>query len=78
MVGMVEAVRNSMGVGMLLCLLADDEKELVRLAEPVNELDTDVWILTHAALKGVARVKAFTDFFYERLHASDKLFRAST
>ena len=67
-----------MEVGMLLCLLADDEKELVRLAEPVNELDTDVWILTHAALKRVARVKAFTDFLYERLRASDKLFRAST
>jgi DNA-binding transcriptional LysR family regulator len=78
LVGMVEAVRNSMGVGMLLCLLADDEKELVRLAEPVNELDTDVWILTHPALKGVARIKAFTDFLYDRLRASDKLFRATT
>jgi DNA-binding transcriptional LysR family regulator len=77
LVGMVEAVRNSMEVGMLLCLLADDEKELVRLTEPVNELDTDVWILSHPALKGVARIKAFTDFLYDRLRASDKLFRAT-
>ena len=76
--GMVAAVRHGMGVGMLLCLLADNERDLVRLAEPVNELETDVWILTHPALKGVARIKAFTDFLYDRLRASDKLFRASS
>jgi DNA-binding transcriptional LysR family regulator len=77
LVGMVAAVRYGMGLGMLLCLLADEETELVRLAEPIDELDTDLWILTHPALKGVARIKAFTDFLYDRLRASDKLFHAS-
>jgi DNA-binding transcriptional LysR family regulator len=77
LLGMVAAVRNGMGLGMLLCLLADDERDLVRLAEPVNELDTNLWILTHPALKGVARIKAITDFLYEKLRASDKLFHAS-
>jgi DNA-binding transcriptional LysR family regulator len=77
LVGMVAAVRCGMGVGMLLCLLADEETELVRLTEPVDELDTDLWILTHPALKGVARIKAFTGFLYDRLSRSDKLFRAS-
>jgi DNA-binding transcriptional LysR family regulator len=77
LVGMVAAVRCGMGVGMLLCLLADEETELVRLTEPVDELDTDLWILTHPALKGVARIKAFTAFLYDRLSRSDKLFRAS-
>jgi DNA-binding transcriptional LysR family regulator len=76
LVGMVAAVRYGMGVGMLLCLLADEETEIVPLAEPVDELDTDLWILTHPALKGVARIKAFTDFLYDRLRASDKLFHA--
>jgi DNA-binding transcriptional LysR family regulator len=76
LVGMVAAVSQGMGLGMLLWLLADGEKDLVRLAEPLNELDTDLWILTHPALKGVARIKAFTDFLYDRLRASDKLFHA--
>jgi hypothetical protein len=49
----------------------------VRLAEPLNELDTDLRILTHPGLKGVARIKAFTDFLYDRLRASDEVFRAS-
>jgi DNA-binding transcriptional LysR family regulator len=77
LVGMVDAVRNGMGVGMLLCLLGDGERDLVRLAEPVKELETDVWILTHPALKGVARIKAFTEFLCDRLRASDKLLHAS-
>ena len=77
LLGMVAAVRHGMGVGLLLSLLADDEKDLVRLAEPANELETDLWILTHPALKGVARIKAFTDFLYDRLRANDKLFHAS-
>jgi hypothetical protein len=50
----------------------------VRLAEPLKELDTDLWILSHPALKGVARIKAFTDFLYDRLRTNDKLFRVST
>ena len=75
LLGMVAAVRYGMGMGMLLCLLADDEKDLVRQAEPVNELDTDLWILSHPTLKGVARIKAFTDFLSDKLRTNDKLFR---
>jgi DNA-binding transcriptional LysR family regulator len=78
LVEMIATVRYGMGMGMLLCFLADDEKDLVRLAEPLKELDTDVWILSHPALKGVARIKAFTDFLYDKLRTNDKLFRAST
>ena len=77
LLGMVAAVRNGMGLGLLLCFLADDEKDLVRLAEPANELDTDLWILSHPALKGVARIKALTDFLNDKLRASNKLFHAS-
>ena len=77
LLGMVAAVRNGIGLGLLLCFLADDEKDLVRLAEPDNELNTDLWILSHPALKGVARIKALTDFLNDKLRASNKLFHAS-
>ena len=76
LIGMLDAVRNGLGAGMLLCLLADGEKDLVRLAEPFSELDTELWILTHPDLKHVARIKALTDFLYEKLRASDKVLRA--
>ncbi|HEX7226379.1 MAG TPA: LysR family transcriptional regulator [Candidatus Binatia bacterium] len=75
---MVDAVRCGLGAGMLLCLLADSQRDLVRLANPVNELDTDVWILTHPALKRVARIQAFTDFLFNRLRASDNLYHGNS
>src|SRR5690606_22621760 len=78
LLGMVAAVRDGMGLGMLLCCLAEERGDLVRLAEAMDPLDTDLWILTHPNLKGVARVKAFTDFLYGKLRASDKLLHTGT
>ena len=73
MLGMADAVRHNTGVGLLLCILGDEQPELIRLNEPFDDLDTDLWILTHPALKRVARIKAFSDFLDKRLRASDKL-----
>jgi DNA-binding transcriptional LysR family regulator len=73
LLGMVAAVRDGMGVAPLLCILADLETNLLPLAEPIDELDTKLWILTHPAHKHVARVKALSDFLYAKLRADDKL-----
>jgi molybdate transport repressor ModE-like protein len=69
--GMTEAVRHGLGLGLLLCLNGDSERELLRLAEPDEMLDTQVWILTHPDLRHVARVKALTDFLYAELARSE-------
>jgi DNA-binding transcriptional LysR family regulator len=73
LLGMVAAVRDGMGLGLLLCILANDEPDIVPLAEPIDELETDLWILTHPSLKGVARVKVLSDFLYARLRANTML-----
>jgi DNA-binding transcriptional LysR family regulator len=67
LVGMASAVRGGIGIGMLLTLLADEDDQLVRIREPEPQLNTDVWILTHADLKQVPRIHLFTQFMYERL-----------
>lgn len=67
LVGMAGAVRAGVGIGMLLTLLGDADDQLVRIREPDPQLDTDVWILTHADLKHVPRIRLFTDFMYEGL-----------
>lgn len=51
LVGMVKCVRQGMGAGMLLSPLADRHSDLVRLAEPLDALDTHIWVLTHPDLK---------------------------
>ena len=77
LLGMADAVRHGMGVGLLLCLLADDERDLLPLTEPIEDLDTDVWILIHPDVRRVPRIKAFSDFMYERLSADRNVVRAT-
>jgi hypothetical protein len=72
---MVKAIQHDMGVGLLLCLLAEPSRELVRMKAPIPKQDTQVWIPTHLDLKSVARVKALTDFPYTRLTDSEFLIR---
>jgi DNA-binding transcriptional LysR family regulator len=73
LVAMADAVAAGLGVGWLLCPLGDGHIDLVRLRDPPDDLDTDIWVLTHPDLKRVARIKALTDFLYERLSQDARL-----
>jgi DNA-binding transcriptional LysR family regulator len=73
MTGMVDAVAEGVGAGMLLCPLAQTRKELVCLAPPDPKLDAQVWLLTHPSLRNVARIRVFTQFIAERLLQDPRL-----
>jgi len=64
---MVDAARQGMGMAPLLCHLADGERQLQRVSEPIARFDTGLWLLTHRDLKDTARIKALTNFLYEEL-----------
>ncbi|HMC16879.1 MAG TPA: LysR family transcriptional regulator [Albitalea sp.] len=70
---MVEAVRQGLGAGLLLCPLADPLPELTRLAEPSAAMNTQIWILTHPDLRQVARIRAFTQFLFDALSNDPRL-----
>ena len=74
--GMADAVAAGLGVGLLLCPLAEQRAGLVRLARPDPALDTQVWVLTHPDLKAVARIRALTDFLFEALSNDARLSHA--
>ncbi|TFH88562.1 LysR family transcriptional regulator [Billgrantia azerbaijanica] len=67
LLGMLAAVRDGMGRGVLPCYLADAEPTLARQGEPIAELATDLWLLTHPDLRRVARIRAFLAFVAEAL-----------
>lgn len=60
-----EACRAGLGLAVLPCYLADGDPALRRLGDPVVELATDLWLLTHEDLRQTARVRAFLDFMAE-------------
>ena len=73
LVAMAQAVAAGFGVAWLLCPLADSRPGLKQLEPPRTDLDTQIWVLTHPDLKRVARIKALTDFLFDRLSTSPKL-----
>lgn len=73
LVGMLLAARHGVGAAMLLCPLADVHDDLVQLQPPPPALDTQLWILTHPDLRQVARIRAFSQFMFERLSSDPRL-----
>lgn len=52
----LELTALGMGVGVLPLFLAEDRADLVRLTEPLDECETDLWLLTHPESRHLRRV----------------------
>src|SRR5271166_4292129 len=55
------AVHN-FAVALLPCFIGDASADLMRIDEPLPELDVGLWVLTHSDLRRSARVRAFMEF----------------
>ncbi|MEO7386513.1 MAG: LysR family transcriptional regulator [Gammaproteobacteria bacterium] len=64
---MTLAVKAGVGVGILSCITAARLGGLVRLGPTIDELSTELWILSHPELRDVARVAAVYGYFREAL-----------
>jgi len=62
MTALIEAVAAGLGQGLLPCGLADRRPEVLRCSPPVPELMAEIWLLTHADLRHMGRVRVFLDF----------------
>lgn len=67
LVGLYEAARAGIGVVALPCFMADPDPTLQRTTQPKTEFATELWLLTHADLRGTARVHAFLEFMAQEL-----------
>lgn len=63
--GLVYAVKSSLGVGPLPTALGDAEPDLVRVMGPVAELSRSWRLLAHPDLRRTPRISAFFDFIIE-------------
>jgi DNA-binding transcriptional LysR family regulator len=73
----IAAVRRGLGVAPLPCFVGDDERSLVRLTDPLEELTMDLWVLTHPDLRSTARVSAMTAFLVEAMSRHKAQFEGS-
>ena len=61
MSAMLDAARAGMGLAALPCFVGDREPMLRRVREPLADLQTGLWALTHRDLRQTARIRAFLD-----------------
>jgi len=75
LVNQLTAAKAGIGLALLPCYLGDREPDLVRaLMAPISDLAGELWIVTHADLKGTARVRAFFDVVGDGLARERGLF----
>lgn len=53
-----ELVAQGLGLGVLPLFLAEPRRELRRLTEPLEDADTELWLLTHPETRHLRRVHA--------------------
>lgn len=54
----LELIALGMGVGIVPLLLAEGRKDVVRLTDPLDECETELWLLTHPESRHLRRVGA--------------------
>ena len=65
--GLLTAIRSGFGIGVLPCIVADAEPDLIRCIPPRDDHLRVLWLLTHERLRHTPSVRAVIDFMYERL-----------
>ncbi|MCW3782319.1 LysR family transcriptional regulator [Defluviimonas salinarum] len=67
------AAAEGLGLTFLPCYVGDADPRLLRISDPIRNLDMELWVLTHPDLRNAARVRAMMAFLYEALGAEADL-----
>ena len=62
-----------LGLAVLPCFLGDTEAALARLGEPLDDCDSELWLLSHPDLRESVRVKAVREWLLQTLGAERDL-----
>jgi DNA-binding transcriptional LysR family regulator len=67
--GLLSAVRAGVGLAVLPVLVAELDPDLIMCLPPEPGNERGLWLLTHERLRHTPRVRAVTDFLWDRLGA---------
>ena len=70
-VGVLDAVRAGLGVGMLPRFLLDTEPSLVPLTQPSDDCHSSLWLLAHPESRHLRRIAAAYQHFAEAIRLPD-------
>jgi DNA-binding transcriptional LysR family regulator len=76
--GHLLAVKSGFGVASLPVHIGDPEPDLIRVIDPLPELMSEFWLLTHPDLRKAPKVRAFFDYLSENIRKYEDLLRGRT
>ena len=62
MAGQHYAVCAGIGIGAFPCFAADPDLGLVRVIEPLHDMENELWLLTHPDLRNIVHIRVLMDF----------------
>lgn len=65
--GLWTSIQSGFGIGVLPCIVADRDPQLVRVLPPMDDHSRDLWLLTHERVRHTPTVRTVSDFLYQRL-----------
>ena len=65
--GLLSGVRSGFGIAVLPCVVGDADPDLIQCLPPRAGHGRILWLFTHDRVKHTPRVRAVTDFLYERI-----------
>ncbi|KAB8189702.1 LysR family transcriptional regulator [Lysobacter maris] len=74
LLALMHAARAGIGVTALPCYLGDCEPGLRRAGALLEDAAVPLWLLTHPDLRPVRRIRALSEFLFERLREQQALF----
>jgi DNA-binding transcriptional LysR family regulator len=63
-----ELVAQGLGIGVLPIFLANTRSDLKPLSEPIEESQSELWVLTHTDARHFRRVSAVCSFISQELN----------
>lgn len=63
----LNATALGLGITIMPCYAGDQDERLIRVSDPIRNLDMHLWVLTHPDLRNTARVRALMSFLYDDL-----------
>jgi DNA-binding transcriptional LysR family regulator len=72
-VGVADAVKAGLGVGILPLFMLDSERELVPIGRPLEGCESQLWLLAHPESRHLRRIATVYQHLAENLRLRDKL-----
>jgi DNA-binding transcriptional LysR family regulator len=61
------AIASGLGIGLIPLFLARHRDDLVQLSDPIDECETQLWLLTHVESRQIPRVSTVYGYLADHL-----------